>query len=58
MSVTSARRVEGMVLFEVYESNGNLLSVSSILDHTKLDPTDTIVRRPWATSAAPEEVRR
>lgn len=58
MSAEAARRVEGMVLFEVYEANGNLLTVSSVIDRSILEPGDTIVRRPWSTAATPEDVKR
>lgn len=54
----SAPTPQGLVLFEVYEASGALLYVSSTIDRSELDPTDVIYRRPWATAAEPEQVRR
>jgi hypothetical protein len=45
--------VSGMDLFEVYEASGSLLLVASTLESIDPQPGDYIVRRPWATAAAP-----
>ena len=45
--------VAGLTLFEVYEANGNLLFVASILDGWEGEVGDYVVRRPWATAAEP-----
>lgn len=48
--------LQGLDLFEIYEANGALLLVTSALDRTELGPTDRVVRRPWATAAAPVSI--
>lgn len=53
----SAPTPQGLVLFEVYEKSGELLLVTSALDRNELEPGDFVVRRPWATAAAPEAMR-
>lgn len=54
----SAPVVQGLILFEKYEADGNLLVVTSDRSALQLEPGDFIVRRPWATAAPPVEVNR
>ena len=42
---------QGLVLFEVYESTGRLLIVTSSLADVERLPTDVVVKRPWATTS-------
>lgn len=51
-----APTVQGLDLFEVYESTGALLVVTSDLTSVNVEPTDVVYRRAWGTTAAATRV--
>jgi hypothetical protein len=50
-------RLQGLVLFEVYEATGSLLFVTSDATLIKREPGDVVIRRPWATASGYDVVR-